>query len=120
MRQGNIALIHSTPTGESICCRVKPAIPALLPAFRGRPQQGAAPWRAPHQDQGPKRPPERVFFDKATPFVSEGLVLAVHLYGFERVVESRHRADFLSFFEEGTDADPRFRPGRAERIRPRL
>jgi hypothetical protein len=34
MRQGNIALIHSAPTGESICCRVKPAIPALLPAFQ--------------------------------------------------------------------------------------
>ena len=36
------------------------------------------------------RPPARVFFDKAMPFVSEGLVLAVHLYGFDRVVESRH------------------------------
>jgi hypothetical protein len=111
MRQGNIALIHSTPTEESICCWVNPAI---------RPCTGVSPWRAPHQDQGPKQPPERVFFDKATPFVSEGLVLAVHLYGFDRVVESRHRADFLGFFEEGTDADPRFRPGRAERIRPRL
>jgi len=40
------------------------------------------------------RPPKRIFFDKAMPFVSEGLVLAVHLYGFDRVVESRHRADF--------------------------
>jgi hypothetical protein len=88
MRQGNIALIHSAPTGESICCRVKPTIPALCRRFADNLTRGTT------QDQGPMRPPERVFFDKAMPFVSEGLVLAVHLYGFDRVVESRHRADF--------------------------
>ncbi len=92
MRQGNIALIHSAPTGESICCRVRPAIPAVCRRFADNLTRERLPGE--HQDQGPKRPPERVFFDKAMPFVSEGLVLAVHLHGFDRVVESRHRADF--------------------------
>jgi hypothetical protein len=51
------------------------------------------------------RPPERVFFDKAMPFVSEGLVLAVHLYGFDRVVEPPP-GGLLSFFKEGTGCRP--------------
>jgi hypothetical protein len=93
MRQGNIALIHSAPTGESIGCRVKLAIPALCRRSRtASARRGSLASTTP--GQGPKRPPRRVFFDKAMPFVSEGLVLAVHLYGFDRVVESRHRADF--------------------------
>jgi len=94
MRQGNIALIHSAPTGESICCRVKPAIPALCRRFADGLSKERLPGEHHTRTKGPKRPPERVFFDKAMPFVSEGLVLAVHLHGFDRVVESRHRADY--------------------------
>jgi hypothetical protein len=47
------------------------------------------------------RPRERVFFDKATAFVSEGLGLAVHLQGFDRAIASRHQAGF-EISKEGT------------------
>ena len=41
MRQGNIALIHSAPTGESLRCQAKRAIPHLLPAFHRWPKSGS-------------------------------------------------------------------------------